>query len=178
MLLSDTRGMLRGIGVFGAVFAALATLLPWYAYEIVLPVAGVTHVFVVPSTLWTEYSLAATLIVIGAVVALVCISLVRAMWSGVVVCLIGVGTAVYAVVRALDVPDLGVNVVPNLPVQAATTVEGGTYVAVVAGLMVMAGALPDLLPARWEPASAPAESDGPAERVPFEDGAPRTAARV
>lgn len=174
---SDTRAALRGLGILGATVAGLTTFLPWYVFEVVLPVGGVTHVFAVPITLWGLTTLAPILIVVGAAVALLCLSFVRARWASAVAAVIGLGISAYAVVRCFDVPSFGVDLLPassGLP-RAKTQLEGGPILAIGGGLMLLAGSLADLLAPRRREAATPATATPaatPAEGgVPFEPGA-------
>jgi hypothetical protein len=145
---SDTRAVLRGVGALGATLAVFATFLPWYVFEVIIPVPGFTHVFAVATSLWGVTTLAPILIVVSAVVALVCLSMVRARWAGVIEALIGVGITAYAVVRCFDVPALGVDLLAPGAGRATTQLGGGTFMAMAAGLALLAGSLGDLLPVR------------------------------
>jgi hypothetical protein len=164
-MFTDTRALLRGLGALGATAAAMATFLPWYVFAVVFAPAGVTHAVAVPVTLWGLTTLAPILIVTGATAALVCLAMVDERWAGVIEALIGLGIAVYALVRCFDIPALGVNTVSQiLPgAKAATTLEGGPFLALTGGLMLLAGSVGDLLPGAPErPAPPPAaEERGP-----------------
>jgi hypothetical protein len=129
---NNTRVSLALTPVFGAGLAVLATLLPWYSFDVVLPVPGVVHVFAVTTTLWGVATLAPVLILVGAVAALVLTSVVNWRFSDVVTGLIGLAIVVYSLVRCIDVPNLGI---PGLhaSVPAITHVEGGPFLALAAG---------------------------------------------
>jgi hypothetical protein len=175
---TDTRSVLRSLGALGATVAVISTFLPWYAFEVILPARGLTHVFVVPITLWEQTALAAILITLGAILALACLTVVVARWAGAVEALIGLGIAVYALIRALDVPGLGVDVAPGAA-RATTEVAAGTFLAMAAGAMVLIGSLADLRPAPEE-----VDAVGPGASRPgtgsgrFRRGAPRPTRRV
>jgi hypothetical protein len=148
-MFSDTRAALRGLGALGATVAVIATFLPWYVFDVVLPLGGVTHRFAVAATLWDVTTLAPVLIVVGAAVALVCLSIVGARWAGPVEALIGLGITAYALVRCFDIPNLGVAGLrggPGGTAGAGTELGGGTLLAVSGGIMLLLGSLGDLLP--------------------------------
>jgi hypothetical protein len=171
----DPRAVLRGLAAVGTTIAFLAMFLPWYLFEVILPARGGTAVFSVPVTLWNVTTLAPILIAVGAVAALACLTLVTARWAGAVEALVGLGIVAYAIVRAFDVPDLGV--APAGAANAATRVGGGIFLAVAGGLMLLIGSLGDLLPAEREPGAAE-EQPAPGRRFEREAaGAPEPASR-
>jgi hypothetical protein len=142
----DSRGVLPITVTIGAGMALFATLLPWYAFQVVLPVGRVVHIFAVTTTLWGFTTLAPILIIAGAVAALPIAGLVTRPVSNVIVTLIGLAIMAYAIVRCFDIPSLGVQVVPG-GVQATTQIEGGPFIELSGGLMLVLGALGDLLAA-------------------------------
>ncbi|HWF73792.1 MAG TPA: hypothetical protein VG186_10640 [Solirubrobacteraceae bacterium] len=128
----------------GAGIALLATVLPWYSFDVILPIPPVIHVFAVTVTLWGITTLAPILILVGAVTALVFAVAVDWRLAGLITGLIGLAIAVYAIVRCFDIPDLGVKAVP-VPVPALTQVEAGPFAALASGTILVIGALVDLL---------------------------------
>jgi hypothetical protein len=122
----------------------LATFLPWYSFQVILPVSGVVHIFAVTTTLWGFTTLAPILIVAGSVLALLLAGLVSRPVSNVVVALIGLAIIAYGIVRCFDVPNLGVNILPG-GLEAITQLEGGPFIILSGGLLMVLGALGDLL---------------------------------
>jgi hypothetical protein len=170
----DTRALLRGLGALGATIAAVATFIPWYVYEVVIPAGAITHVFAVGITLWGLTTLAPILIVVGATAALICFAIVEPRWAGAVEALVGLGITAYALVRCFDIPNLGVNASGRGP-RAATVLEGGPFLALSGSLMLLAGSLADLLPARGD--AAVSDAPAPKRSGRFERGQqPRTRA--
>ena len=51
--------------------ALFATVVPWYAFEVVLPLGHVIHILAVITTLWGFTTLAPILIIVGAFLALI-----------------------------------------------------------------------------------------------------------
>jgi hypothetical protein len=145
---TDTRALLRSLAALGATVAVLATFLPWYRFEVVIPPLGrvPAHIFSVPVTLWGFTTLAPILIVVAAVVAMTCITMIDGRVAGVVTGLVGLGILAYAIVRAADVPSLAVPG-PAAAVHAVTRLDGGPFLALAGGLMLTIGALGDLAPA-------------------------------
>lgn len=150
-MFEDFKLVSRVCGAVGASVILLATFLPWYSFEVVLPVRGTPlHFFAVTSTLWGFTTLAPILVVVGAFVALVLLAVGEGRLTGIVTALIALAIVVYAAVRCFDLPSLGVALVgPSRVVAttAVTTLEGGTFVALAGGLMLAIGALGSLWPA-------------------------------
>jgi hypothetical protein len=172
-MFSDTRAALRGVGALGATMAALSTFFAWYVAEVILPAGGVTHVIVVPVTLWGFTTLAPILIVAGATLALVCLAFFESRVAGLVELLAGAGITAYAIVRCFDIPDLGIDAVTRAApgAHAATTLEGGALLALTGGVLTIIGAIGDLMPARTE-ADADAATDAGAGGSRFRRRAP------
>ncbi|HWF36350.1 MAG TPA: hypothetical protein VG295_13310 [Solirubrobacteraceae bacterium] len=144
--MSTNRISLTFTTAVGAGIAVLATVLPWYSFDVILPVAGVIHVFAVTVTLWGLTTLAPILILAGAVVALIFAAAVEWRLAGLVTGLIGTAICVYAVVRWLDIPSLGIKTLA-VPVPAITQVEAGPFAALAGGVILLVGAIVDLLTA-------------------------------
>lgn len=144
--MSTNRISLTFTTVVGAGIVVLATALPWYSFDVILPVTGVIHVFAVTVTLWGLTTLAPILILAGAVVALIFAATVDWRLAGLVTGLIGTAICVYAVVRCFDIPSLGVKALP-VPVPAITQVEAGPFAALSGGVILVVGAIVDLLTA-------------------------------
>jgi hypothetical protein len=149
-MFDDIKIASRVCGAVGASIALFSTFLPWYSFDVALPTRGVLHVFAVTSTLWGATTLAPTLIVVGAVTALVLLGVTEGRLAGIVIALIALAILAYAVVRCLDVPSLGVAFVSAKGVvatRAVTNLEGGAFVAIAGGLMLAIGAVGSLWPA-------------------------------
>jgi hypothetical protein len=142
----DSRNTLRITVTIGAAMALFATVLPWYSFEVVLPVAGIVHIFAVTATLWGFTTLAPILIIVGAFVAMLLAGFVSRPLANVVIVLIGLALVIYAVVRCFDIPSLGVPLVRTV-VPATTQLEGGPFITLSGGLLLVLGALGDLLTA-------------------------------
>jgi hypothetical protein len=159
----EDRRVLRAFAALGAGIAIFATFLPWYSFDVVLPAAGSVHIFAVTTTLWGLTTVAPILIVVGALVALIFIVAAEGPLSGVVTGSIGLAITIYALVRCFDVPDLGVQGVPpgtNGAIRAITSVEGGTFIELSAGFMLVAGAVGNLLPSLARPEGPGRSSHG------------------
>lgn len=147
----DFKIVSRVCGAVGASVALFATFLPWYSWEVVLPVRGTPlHFFALTSTLWGFTTLAPILVVVGATVALVLLAAGEGRLTGIVTTLIALAILVYAAVRCFDLPSLGVALVsPNgvVATKAVTALEGGPFVAIAGGLMLAIGGLGSLWPA-------------------------------
>jgi hypothetical protein len=145
-MFADTRLSLRILAAIGAATAVFATLLPWYSFDVVLPVPGIVHIFAVTTTLWGLTTLAPILIVLAAVVALALAMLGEGPITDAVIGLIGAAIVVYAVARCLNLPALGISAHSGAKlIPAITQVEGGPFVELSAGAMLTLGALVDLL---------------------------------
>jgi hypothetical protein len=150
-MFEDFKIVSRVCGAVGASVALFATFLPWYSFEVVLPVRGTPlHFFAVTSTLWGFTTLAPILVVAGAIVALALLAVGEGRLTAIVTALIALAILVYAAVRCFDLPSLGVALVgPNgvVATKAVTVLEGGPFVAIAGGLMLAIGALGNLWPA-------------------------------
>ncbi|MCW3009594.1 MAG: hypothetical protein JWP17_4220 [Solirubrobacterales bacterium] len=160
----DTRLLLRGLGVLGASFLVLATFLPWFSYQVLLPAGRVVTVLDIGVSLWAVTTVAATLFVVGGVVAAVMLTVVASRLAGVVTALVGLGAVAYTVVRCFSIPDLGINRVASIlpTAHATTTLEGGLFLGMAGGLMLLFASLADLLPAKGDEARAPATEEASA----------------
>jgi hypothetical protein len=163
-MINDSRALARGLGALGATLAVIATFLPWYSFDVVVPARPLVHIFSVPITLWGLTTIAPVLILVGAVAALVCLAMIDSRVAGIVEALVGLGITAYAVVRCFDIPNLGFHLADASPgINAGTVLEGGPILSIGAGLMLLMGSLGDLLP-------SPAYDEG--EETPAEGGVP------
>jgi small-conductance mechanosensitive channel len=144
-MFDNSRDVLFPTALIGAAVAALATFLPWYSFEVVIPVARGAHIFAVTTTLWSFTTLAPILIVVAAAVAMLVATLAPRPLANAIVGLIGVGLLAYGIVRWINIPNLGVEIVSGLP--AITQLEGGPFIELTGGLLLVLGALGDLLAA-------------------------------
>jgi hypothetical protein len=151
----STRSLLRVLGTVGAVLVAVATFVSWYEYDVVFRLRGGRRVFEVPVNLWTFDLLAAFLLLAGAVAGSVLLNLPTD-WlprpAGIAAAVMGVGMAVYAAVRCIDVPHLGVaELFPaprEVPPRAETHLDGGPFLALGGSILLVVGSLGAILPAR------------------------------
>jgi hypothetical protein len=142
--------MLRTFGNVGAAIVVMATFVAWYDFQVALAVPGA--VFVVPVSLWSLYPAAAGLLCAGAAVVLLIVnvpSLSAQRAAGAVACALGAAITVYSAVRIFDIPDLGVFRVPRPgggagALAANTDLDGGPFLALIGGFMLILGALPVL----------------------------------
>jgi hypothetical protein len=144
--MSTTRMSLTLATAIGAAITLLSTVLPWYSFDVVLPVPGIVHVFAVTVSLWGVTTVAPILFLAGALVALFLAAAVDWRLAGAVIGLIGVGIAVYAIVRWVEIPKLGITLAPG-PVPAITQVEAGPFAALAGGVILVVGAVVDLVTA-------------------------------
>lgn len=147
----------RVCGAVGATIALFGTLLPWYSFGVVAPAGRFVQVFAVTTTLWGFTTLAPTLIVAGAVFALVLLIATDGRLAGALIGLVGLGILAYGVVRCFDLPHLGVTAVSAggaIALRTITQLEGGPFVELAGGLMLVAGALGHMWP-------VPAELEAP-----------------
>jgi hypothetical protein len=151
-MFDDIKIPLRLSAAVGATIALFATFLPWYSFAVVLPTREVIHIFAVTTTLWGLTTLAPILIVVGAAVALVFTAAVDGRVAGVVVALIGLGITTYAIFRCFEVPNLGIHGGPP-GIRAITELEGGPFVALAGGIMLIVGGVGELI-------ASPAASEG------------------
>jgi hypothetical protein len=150
-----TRSMLRLFGILGAGLVLFGTFVAWYSYEVVITAAPVAHVFVVPVDLWSLYPGAAALLVAGAVAIMVLVgvpALAARRAAGVAAGLLGLGITVYAAIRCFDIPDLGVGPIGGA-LEAETNLDGGPFLALGGGALLILGSLPVLLPRPGRPHS-------------------------
>jgi hypothetical protein len=123
-----------------------STFLPWYSFEVVLPVQRVVHIFFVTTTLWGITTVAPIVIIAASFAAFVLSMIGPRPVANVIIALTGVGVLAYGIVRCFDVPVLGVQIVRGgLP--ASTQLEGGPFIELSGGLLFVLGALGDLLTA-------------------------------
>jgi hypothetical protein len=157
----ETKAVLRGLGVLGASAVVLSTFVSWYSYEVLFRTGPGAQVFDAPVTLWNLTTLAPVLLVAGSCVALAMIALVTSRVAGVVTALIGLGVEAYAVVRAFEIPSVAASgIAGGLPSVAATTVlDGGVFLAMSGGVLLVVASLADLLPSE-EVAPATATTSG------------------
>jgi hypothetical protein len=147
-----TRSMLRLFGALGAGLAVMGTFVAWYDFDVVITGPPIAHMFIVPVDLWSLHPLAATLLLVGAVVSLVLVSvpaLAARRFVGMVAGLLGLGITVYAAIRCFDIPHLGVRDAASAgvagAVQPETTLDGGPFLTLTGGAMLVLGSLPVLL---------------------------------
>jgi hypothetical protein len=141
---------LRLSAAVGATFALFSTFLPWYAFGVVIPGAEVPHIFAVTTTLWGWTTLAPILIVAGSVLALIFTALVPGRTAGAVIALVGLGVTAYAVVRCVDIPGLSVR--GTRGAHTLTELEGGPFVAIAGGVMLLVGGIGEMIVAPRESA--------------------------
>jgi hypothetical protein len=140
--------MLRLFGFLGAGLVVLGTFVAWYDYEVVIVAPQIAHLFVVPVDLWSLYPLAAALLVAGSAAIMILVSvpaLAARRAAGMVAGLLGLGITVYAVIRCFETPHLGVGRT-TAGVQAETNLDGGPFLALTGGALLILGSLPVLLP--------------------------------
>jgi hypothetical protein len=151
--------------------AVIATFLPWYSFDVVVPTGPIVHIFAVPITLWGLTTVAPVLILVGGVVALVCLAMIDSRIAGIVEAVVGLGIVAYGIVRCFDIPNLGIHLTNvTAGIKPATVLESGPILSIGAGLMLLMGSLGDLLPGR----DYAQEGETPAEGgVPFQGGTRR-----
>jgi hypothetical protein len=140
----DSRRVLPVTAAIGGTLVGFSTLLPWYSFEVVLPAGRVVHVFAVTVTQWDFTTLAPILELAGALAALLIAGLVPRPPANVIIALIGLAIFVYGLVRCIVVPSLGVELLPG-GVPAVTQLEGGPFIELLGGGILLLGALGDLL---------------------------------
>jgi hypothetical protein len=154
----STRSMLRAFGALGASFAVFSTFVAWYTFTVAFDVPAAQ--FVVPESLWSLYPAAAALLVAAAIVALV-LAYVPALASrraaGVVIAALGLAVTVYSAVRIFDIPPRSVfdtaRPAQYGALEQATDLDGGPFLCLVGGGLMILGSLPVLVPAGRESAS-------------------------
>jgi hypothetical protein len=142
-MFDDVKIPLRLSAAVGATVAIFATFLPWYSFGGVFGTAEALHIVAVTTTLWGLTNLAPILIVLGGAVALIFTAVLDGRITGMVVSLIGLGIAAHAVVRLVEIPQLGIR--GPRGVRAVTELEGGPFVALVGGLMLLIGGVGELI---------------------------------
>jgi hypothetical protein len=142
-MFDDLKIPLRLSAAVGATFALFATFLPWYSFGAAFPTPEVVHIFAVTTTLWGLTTVAPLLMVVGAAVALIFTAVLDGRITGMVVGLIGLGVTVYAIVRLFEVPNLGIRWPGG--VRAVTELEGGPFVALAGGIMLLIGGIGELI---------------------------------
>jgi hypothetical protein len=166
-MFDDIKIPLRLSAAVGATIALFATFLPWYSFGVVLSTGEVVHLFAVTTTLWGLTTVAPTLIVVGAAVALILTAVLDARITGVVVGLIGLAIAAYAIVRLFDIPNLAIHA---RGARAVTELEGGPFVALAGGIMLLIGGIGELIAssagARGAARPSPSRWQGPSTQPP------------
>jgi hypothetical protein len=157
-MFEDVKIPLRLSAAVGATIALFSTFLPWYSFGVVFPANEVIHVFAVTTTLWGWTTLAPILIVVGAAVALVLTAAVDGRIPGLIVALIGAAITAYAIVRCFDIPNLSVRGTSGT--RSVTELEGGPFVAIAGGLMLVIGGIGELLVAPSQRERSPSISRG------------------
>jgi hypothetical protein len=142
-MFDDLRIPLRLSAAVGATIALFSTFLPWYAFGVVVPRTEIVHMFAVTTTLWGWTTLAPILILAGAVVALIFTAVVPGRIAGAVIAVIGLAIATYATVRCFDIPNLAIRGPGG--VRAVTELEGGPFVAIAGGVMLVVGGVGELV---------------------------------
>jgi hypothetical protein len=151
-----TRATLRAFGSLGATLVVLSTFITWYTFDVVFRVGSTVHEFAVGVDLWGPYTLAGILLVVGGAVGLVLVNMPPAASSrpaGIVAAAIAVAVVVYAVIRCLQIPDLGISQIASAlagGASAGTHLDGGPFLAIAGGLMLFAGAASLLVPSTGE----------------------------
>jgi hypothetical protein len=171
MFIDAPRAGLRALGALGATLAVIATMLPWYTFDVSFATKGIAHTFAVPITLWGLTTVAPVVIVVAAVVALLCLTFVDSPVAGFVEGVIGVGIIAYGIFRCVDVPALGVNPVGSGTAESATVIESGPIFLLAAGLILLVSSVADLLlPAGADADDARTAADGRGDGVRFQRG--------
>ena len=133
----------RVIGIVGALTVVIATGLAWYSGQITVTAGGLVDHATSGVSLWHVRSLAASLITIAACAGIASLLLPIAMeWrGGIAAAVVGFGISVYSLVAIFDVPDLGsvALVGSRLAAVATTAVDVGPFVALLGGLLLLAG---------------------------------------
>jgi hypothetical protein len=149
MFIDTPRTGVRAFGALGSVLAVIATMLPWYSFDVIVAVQRIAHIFQVPESLWGVATVAPVLIVVGSVAALICLTFLDNRIAGIVTALVGVGIVAYGIYRCINIPALGVkpaNAPANL--QAATVLEAGPFISIAAGWMLTIAGIADFFLAR------------------------------
>jgi hypothetical protein len=140
----DSRRVLPITAAIGGTIVLFSTVLPWYSFDVVVPAGRVTHIFAVTATQWGFTTLAPILELAGVLAALLIAVLVPRPAANVSIALIGLAMFVYGLVRCFVVPSLGVELLPG-GVPAVTRLEGGPFIELLGGGILLLGALGDLL---------------------------------
>jgi hypothetical protein len=143
-MFEDGRVAARVCAGAGASIALFATFLPWYSFEVVLPTGRFIHVFAVTTTLWGFTTVAPILLIAGSVAAVAVAGAFYGRLAGPLLALMGLAILVYGVVRCFDVPNLGIGLFSPVGIReagAVTELEGGPFVELGGGLLIVIGAL-------------------------------------
>jgi magnesium-transporting ATPase (P-type) len=100
----DNTRILPITATIGASMVLFSTFLPWYSFEVVLPVQRVVHIFFVTTTLWGITTLAPIVIIAASFAAFVLSIFGPRPVANVIIALVGVGILAYGIVRCFDVP--------------------------------------------------------------------------
>ena len=149
----------RITGIAGAALAIVATCLPWYRFDLFVgDAASQSGTVGIGQDLWTVSTLAAIVVVVAAVVAGLAMLLPDASLraAGAVVALIGVGIAVYAVIRWFDMPDV-LPVASGRAIGAASALGAAPFLAFAGGAaLALSG-----LRTTWAYAASPVRAPRP-----------------
>jgi hypothetical protein len=172
-MFDDVKIPLRLSAAVGATIAIFATFLPWYSFGVVFGTREVVHVVAVTTTLWGLTTIAPILIVVGAAVALIFTAVLDGRITGLVVTVAGLGITAYAIVKLVEIPELGVRG-PN-GVRAVTELEGGPFLALVGGLMLLIGGVGEVIASSASPSDTRSSASrtrwqGPSTRPPHAVG--------
>jgi tryptophan-associated transmembrane protein len=154
----STRSMLRTYGALGAALVVFSTFVAWYSFRVAFDVPAAE--FVVPESLWSLYPLAAAFLVAGSIVALVCAyvpALASRRAAGVVIAALGIAVIVYSAVRIFDYPPRSLfdtaRPAQYGALEQVTDLDGGPFLCLVGGGLLILGSLPVLVPPSRESAS-------------------------
>jgi hypothetical protein len=139
----ETTSTLRVLGVVGAAAVIVSTFVAWYHFDVVIHAGRLEQRFAVPVNLWDFNTVAALLLLAGAAAVAVLLNLPSA-WmpreAALAAAAIGLAMAIYALVRVIAVPDLGVIPVGLAPTdvvpRTATHRDGGPFLALAGALTV------------------------------------------
>jgi hypothetical protein len=139
----ETTSTLRVLGVVGAAAVIVSTFVAWYHFDVVIHAGRLEQRFAVPVNLWDFNTVAALLLLAGAAAVAVLLNLPSA-WmpreAALAAAAIGLAMAIYALVRVIAVPDLGVIPVGLAPTdvvpRTTTHRDGGPFLALAGALTV------------------------------------------
>jgi hypothetical protein len=149
----------------GAILVAVATFVGWYDFTVVANAGGTSQRFLVPTDLWRPYPVAAMLVLAGAIFGLAVLNVPLEVPRPVLVlaAIFGLAVCAYAVVRIVDVPEMGVGRGTTAP----TSVDGGPFLAFAGGLLLAIGAAAVAVASAPAPARARRPPRAPYGAAPY-----------